>query len=41
MVLIFSFAKLIQKAFQSDDLANTDKKTDCSERYRVKAPLIL
>ena len=27
MVLIFSCAKLIQYAFQSDDLANADKKT--------------
>ena len=41
MVLIFSCDKLIQWAFQSDDLANADKKTDYSERYQVKAPLIL
>ena len=41
MVLIFSWPKLIQWAFQSDFLANTDKKTDYSERYQLKDPLIL
>ena len=43
MVFIFSWPKLIQYAFQSDDLASTDKSktTDYSGRYEVQAPLIL
>ena len=41
MVLIISWPKLIEQAFQFDDLANTDKRTDYSERYQVKDPLIL
>ena len=33
MVFIFSWPKLIQQTFQSDDLANADKTTDYSEKY--------
>ena len=42
MIFIFSWLiKLIQQAFQSDDLANTVKTTGSSERRQVQAPLIL
>ena len=34
MVLIFSWPKLIQWAFQSDDLGITDKKTDFQKDTR-------